>query len=187
MKLIAGLGNPDDKYKFTRHNAGFMLLDYLSYKYNFDFKNESKFFGQIAKTIFANEQVLFLKPMTYMNLSGKSLIEVMNFYKIPREDLIVVYDDISLDVGRIRFRANGSDGGHNGIKSIINVLGGNKNFESLKIGFGPQPPMMPSEAYVLQNFNEQQLVELKTVLGTCAEALEYYLNNDIQAVQNKYN
>ena len=186
MKLIAGLGNPDTKYQFTRHNAGFMLLDYMKYKLGFDFKFESKFNGEIAKTNISGESVIFLKPHTYMNLSGNALIAVMNFYKIQPKDILIAYDDISLHLGTLRFRAKGSDGGHNGIKSIIKVLGGNTTFDRLKIGIGPQPPI-PSEAFVLRNFTEEQLKELKPALGKAADALEFYLKNDIIQTQSRFN
>ena len=186
MKLIAGLGNPDTKYAFTRHNAGFMLLDYMKYKYSFDFKFESKFNGEIAKTTLAGESVVFLKPHTYMNLSGNAVIAVMNFYKIQPQDIFVAYDDISLPLGTLRFRAKGSDGGHNGIKSIIKVLGGNSTFDRLKIGIGPQPPV-PSEVFVLQNFTKEQLEELKPALQKAADAVAFYLNNGLTLTQSKFN
>lgn len=186
MKLIAGLGNPGDKYKFTRHNAGFMVLDFLSYKWGFDFKFESKFNGEISKTSYNGESLIMLKPHTFMNLSGQSLIAVMNFYKIQREDILIIYDDIAMPLGKMRFRAKGSDGGHNGIKSIINVLGGNNNFDRLKIGIGPQPPI-PSEAFVLQNFNDEQLTELKTVLKNAQEAVEVYLRDGLNTAQTRFN
>lgn len=186
MKLIAGLGNPGDKYKFTRHNAGFMVLDYLSYQWNFDFKIESKFNGEAAKINRNGESLILLKPHTFMNLSGQSLISVMNFYKISQEDILIIYDDLAMPLGKMRFRAKGSDGGHNGIKSIINVLGGNNNFDRLKIGIGPQPPI-PSEAFVLQNFTEEQLKDLKTVLKDAQGAVETYLENGLQAAQTRFN
>ena len=186
MKLITGLGNPGDKYKFTRHNAGFMALDYLSYQWNFDFKFESKFNGEIAKINKDGESLILLKPHTFMNLSGQSLIAVMNFYKIQREDILVIYDDIAMPVGKLRFRAKGSDGGHNGIKSVINVLGGNNSFDRLKIGIGPQPPL-PSEVYVMQNFSQEQLAELKTELPVIKDAVEAYLSDGLSSAQSRFN
>lgn len=186
MKLIIGLGNPGDKYKFTRHNAGFVALDYLSYKWDFSFKFESKFNGEIAKFNRNGEALVLLKPHTFMNLSGQSLIAVMNFYKIQREDVLVIYDDIALPVGALRFRAKGSDGGHNGIKSIIQMLGGNNNFDRLKIGIGPQPAL-PSEVYVLQNFSDEQLKELKPKLLTVEEAVDCYLKEGLVLTQSKFN
>ena len=121
-----------------------------------------------------------------MNLSGQSIIAVMNFYKIPKEDILIIYDDIAMPVGKIRFRAKGSDGGHNGIKSIIKVLGGDNNFDRLKIGIGPQPNL-PSEVYVLQNFTQEQLEELKEVLKTAQSAVETYLEQGLQSAQTRFN
>ena len=186
MKLIAGLGNPDDKYKFTRHNAGFMVLDYLKYRWDFDYKFESKFNAEMSKINRNGETLIMLKPFTYMNLSGQSIIAVMNFYKIPKEDILIIYDDIAMPVGKMRFRAKGSDGGHNGIKSIIKVLGGDNNFDRLKIGIGPQPNL-PSEVYVLQNFTQEQLEDLKEVLKTAQSAVETYLEQGLQSAQTRFN
>ena len=186
MKLIAGLGNPDDRYKFTRHNAGFMVLDYLSYQWGFDFKFESKFNAQIAKINHNGEPVILVKPYTYMNLSGNAIQPVMQFYKIPKENLLVIYDDIDIHLGQMRFRAKGSAGGHNGIKSIINVLGSDNKFDRLKIGIGPQPPI-PSEAFVLQNFSDEQLEILKDTLKKIRIAIEEYLAAGLQSAQNKFN
>lgn len=186
MKLIAGLGNPDDKYKFTRHNAGFMALDYLKYQWDFDFKFESKFNAELAKINHNGQSLIMLKPFTYMNLSGQSVIAVMNFYKISKEDVLIIYDDIAMPLGKIRFRAKGSDGGHNGIKSIIKVFGGDNSFDRLKIGIGPQPNL-PSEVFVLQNFTDNQLLELKTVLKNVQSAVETYLESGLQAAQTTFN
>lgn len=187
MKLIVGLGNYGEKYKFTRHNAGFMALDYIQINSgNFVFNYESKFKGEIAKTNFAGESVVFLKPHTYMNLSGESVIAVMNFYKIQKEDLLIIHDDIDMPVGKIRFRAKGSDGGQKGIRSIIQMLGGANDFDRLKIGIGPQMNLS-AEAYVLQNFSEEQMKEMKNVLKTVQDAVEVYLNEGINAAQTKFN
>ena len=181
MKLIAGLGNIGEKYCFTRHNAGFMVLDKLVMDNNITFREEKKLKCFIAKF---NDNIL-IKPTTFMNLSGEAVRAVMDYYKIDVKDILIVYDDIALDLGRIRFRANGSDGGHNGIKSIIKQVG-TKDFDRLKIGIGPQPNV-PSENYVLQNFPKEQLEELKNILKTADEAIEFYLENGIQQAQNKFN
>jgi len=181
MKLIAGLGNIGEKYCFTRHNAGFMVLDKWALNDGFLFKEETK-----LKCFFTKyDDIIFIKPTTYMNLSGEAVRAVMDYYKIDVKDILVIYDDIALDLGRIRFRANGSDGGHNGIKSIIQHVG-TKNFDRLKIGIGPQPNI-PSENYVLQNFPKENLPELKSVLTTSVEAVKYYLDNGIEKSQNKFN
>ncbi len=181
MKLITGLGNIGEKYCFTRHNAGFMVLDKWAMDNNISFREEKKLKCFIAKM----GDNLLIKPTTFMNLSGEAVRAVMDYYKIDVKNLLIIYDDIALDLGRIRFRANGSDGGHNGIKSIIKHTG-TKEFDRLKIGIGPQPNI-PSENYVLQNFAQNQLPELKNVLKTAIEAVEFYLDNGIQKAQNQYN
>lgn len=181
MKLIAGLGNIGEKYCFTRHNAGFMVLDKWALKDGFTFKEDKKLKCLIAK----NRDILFIKPTTFMNLSGEAVRAVMDYYKIDTKDLLIIYDDIALDLGKIRFRANGSDGGHNGIKSIIKHVA-SKDFDRLKIGIGPQPNI-PSENFVLANFQKDQLDILKEVLNKSIEAVEFYLQNDIQKAQNRYN
>lgn len=186
MKLIVGLGNHGDKYKFTRHNAGFMALDYISYKENFDFSFESKFKGEIAKTNLCGESVIFLKPHTYMNLSGEAVIAVMNFYKIDKKDLLIIHDDLDMPVGKMRFRAKGSDGGQKGIRSIIQMLGGANDFDRLKLGIGPQLNLS-AEAYVLQNFSEEQLVEIKNVLQKTKDAVDIYLKEGLTSAQSKFN
>ena len=179
MKLIAGLGNPDVKYINTRHNTGFMVLDRILEKKNL--KLQEKF-----KSFFAKDgDVLYLLPKTYMNLSGFAIVEAMNFYKLNIKDILIVYDDISLPLGTLRFRDKGSDGGHNGIKSIIQHLG-TKNFDRLKIGIGPQPNI-PSENYVLQNFPKDSLDTLKEVLDKSIESVKFYLQNGIEKTQNTYN
>lgn len=181
MKLITGLGNVGEKYCFTRHNAGFMVLDKWALDNNVSFREEKKLKCFITRL---GENIL-IKPTTFMNLSGEAVRAVMDYYKIDVKDILIVYDDIALDLGRIRFRANGSDGGHNGIKSIIKHVG-TKEFDRLKIGIGPQPNI-PSENYVLQNFPKDKLPELKEVIKRADEAIEFYLDNGIQKAQNQYN
>ena len=181
MKLIIGLGNPGEKYCFTRHNAGFMVLDKWALDEGFSFKEDKKLKCFIAKY----NDIIFIKPTTYMNLTGEAVRAVMDYYKIDIKDVLIIYDDISLDLGTIRFRANGSDGGHNGIKSVIQHLG-TKNFDRLKIGIGPQPNV-PAEVYVLQNFSKESLEKLKAVLKESITATEFYLENGIEKTQNKFN
>lgn len=185
MKLIAGLGNVGDKYLFTRHNAGFMVVDKLAYEKNVEFRQESKLKCFLAKFKINGEYIILIKPTTFMNLSGEAVSAVMNYYKIEKKDVLIIYDDISLDLGKIRFRANGSDGGHNGIKSIIKHLG-TKDFDRIKVGIGPQPPI-PSEAFVLQNFSKEQMDDLKQTIKRTVEAVEFYLENGIAQAQNKFN
>ena len=183
MKLIAGLGNYEPKYLFTRHNAGFMALDFFAQRQNVEFRTEQKFKAYIAKLKIENEDIILVKPLTFMNLSGEAVVAVSNFYKISSDDILVVYDDITRDLGTLRFRASGSDGGHNGIKSVINLLGTNK-IDRVKIGIGPQPNI-PSENFVLQKFSEQELETLKEVLKR--PFIEDYLKYGIEKSQNLYN
>ena len=186
MKLIAALGNPGEKYANTRHNAGFMIIDALAQKWNFSFSDEQKFKAQVCKTFFNNEPIFIIKPQTYMNLSGKAVGTVMHFFKIDVKDLFVVFDDISLDLGKIRLRANGSDGGHNGIKSIIKHTG-SSNFARLKFGIGPQPVNIPSEVVVLGNFPSEDKPLLNETIKKATSAIECYLQEGIAKAQNKFN
>lgn len=185
MKLIIGLGNVGGKYMFTRHNIGFMTADKIALDNGAEFKENSKLKSLITKIYKDGEEYMIVKPTTYMNLSGEAMRAVIDYYKIDPKDMIIVYDDLSLDLGKIRFRASGSDGGHNGIKSIIKHLG-SKDFLRLKIGIGPQPPI-PSEAFVLQNFEKESLDTLKEVLTKSTEAIFYCFENGIEKTQNKFN
>lgn len=183
MKLIVGLGNFEPKYLLNRHNAGFIMLDYFAQENGQEFKTEKKMKSMIAKFDCEGENIILCKPLTYMNLSGEAIALVQNFYKIKTEDVFVIYDDISMDTGKVRFRAKGSHGGHNGIKSVIQHLG-TDSFDRLKIGIGPQPNI-PSEAYVLQDFTSEQLVILKEIIKK--PIIKDYLKHDIQWLQNTYN
>ena len=188
MYLIAGLGNYPKEYDLTRHNMGFMCVDNFVKKYETEFKTESKFKAEIAACNFNNEKIIIAKPLTFMNLSGEAIQKISAFYKIEPQNIFIIYDDISLDVGKIRFRAKGSDGGHNGIKSII-AHASTQEFGRMKIGIGPQPPYMKSEDYVLQNFSKEEFEILIPTLDKCVDAFLFYCdtNCDIQKVQNKYN
>lgn len=186
MKLIMCLGNIGEKYANTRHNAGFMFADKLIEKLNTQFSNEAKFKSYIAKCEYNSETLFVVKPQTYMNLSGEALSLIKNFYKIDIKSLFVVYDDISINLGKIRFRSKGSDGGHNGIKSIIQHSK-TQEFDRLKIGIGPQPSMMKSEDFVLQNFNIEQKKLIDDTINLSINAFLYYLEFGIEKVQNKFN
>ena len=188
MKLIAGLGNVGDKYLFTRHNIGFMALDFFRELNDIgeNFKFENKFNGHILKTNILGEPIILVKPDTFMNLSGECIRKVFDFYKLDVKDVLVVYDDISLNLGTLRFRPSGSDGGHNGIKNIIKMLGTNK-FDRLKLGIGPQLPNQKSENFVLTNFNHEQLDVVKKICKIANDAIVYYIKNNINDAQNKFN
>lgn len=187
MKLIAGLGNPGDKYEFTRHNAGFIVVSKLAEKFNITGKFDKKFNAIIGRGLIGNEDVLIVQPMTFMNLSGDAIIPLMNYYKMTHHDLLVVFDDISLDLGVLRFRAKGSDGGHNGIKSIIRNLGGKNDFARLKVGIGLQPPFMPSESYVLQKFDKSEESLLSEVASCAVDAIELYISRGIEFAGSRFN
>lgn len=185
MKLIAGLGNVGEKYIWTRHNAGFMVVDKIAIKNNIEFKENNKLKCFITKFKYKNDDIILIKPTTFMNLSGDAVSAVMNYYKIDVSDILVVFDDLSIELGKLRFRPDGSDGGHNGIKSIIKSIGTHE-FARLKIGIGPQPPIK-AEEFVLQNFYKSQLDTLKTALKTAVEGIEFYLDEGMQKTQNFYN
>ena len=156
MKLICTLGNIGDKYEKTRHNMGFFLADYIAKQTSSDFKLDAKLYSYILKTTIKNEEVMVIKPTTFMNNSGQALRAVMNFYKIRKQDILVVYDDISLTLGYMRFRAKGSDGGHNGIKSIVEHLGSDA-FPRIKVGIGAKPHAeMDLADWVLSKFSESE-------------------------------
>ncbi|MDD4151744.1 MAG: aminoacyl-tRNA hydrolase [Candidatus Gracilibacteria bacterium] len=155
MKIIVGLGNPGIEYQYTKHNVGFLFLDYLASKNDFSpFKNETKFKGEIRIGEINGEKIILLKPSTFMNLSGESLKEIINFYKMEKKDFIVIFDDLSMDFGKIRFRENGSAGGHNGVKSIIKYFG--ENFKRIKVGIGFNSNFEVSD-WVLSKFTKTEL------------------------------
>ena len=166
---------------------GFMFADNFAIKHNTDFKLESRLKSEIASFFFNGDKIIIAKPQTYMNLSGEALSLIKNFYKIERENILVIYDDISLPLGKMRFRDKGSDGGHNGIKSITQHIG-TTEFDRLKLGIGPQPERMKSEAFVLQNFTNEQLNLITESMPKFIEAVEFYLqNNNFQLLQSKFN
>lgn len=185
MKLIVGLGNVGQKYVLTRHNVGFMLADSIALNNNLNFRENTRLKCFMTNLRNGIDDYLIIKPTTFMNLSGESVRAIMDYYKIPIEDILVVYDDLSLELGKIRFRPNGSDGGHNGIKSIIQHLG-TKDIARLKIGIGPQPNL-PSEVFVLQNFSKDELEVLKGTLSTARSGIECFFKEGIASAQNKYN
>lgn len=180
MKAIIGLGNPEVKYVNTRHNIGFMVLDRILAKKNITLQD--KFQSFFAK----KDDVLYLLPKTYMNLSGRAVVELMNFYKLTPRDILVICDDTTLELGTLRFRKDGSYGGHNGLKSIINLIG-SSDFDRLKVGVGPIPQNIPIEHFVLGNFGQEEQEKLNKVIDLSALAVEDYLNSDIVKLQNKYN
>ena len=179
MKLIVGLGNPDKKYENTRHNIGFMIVD------NFlgNVKYKKKFNGLYYETIINNQKVIFLKPQTYMNNSGLSVIEFVNYYDINNEDIMVIQDDLDIDLGKIRFKINSSSGGHNGIKSIINCLNSDSFFR-MKIGINSENRFDTID-FVLSDFSKEQLNKID--FERANHAISDFIENDYKYVMNKYN
>ena len=183
MILIVGLGNPGKQYEQTRHNIGFDVIDYMANKYNIDVNSE-KFKGICGEGFIENKKVILLKPLTYMNLSGESIRELANFYKLEDDEIIVVYDDISLDIGRLRIREKGSAGGHNGIKSIIQNLGGDK-FPRVKVGVGQPKDNLVN--HVLGKFSKEDREHIEKVIPVVSDAIVEIVKNDAKESMNKFN
>ena len=186
MFLIVGLGNPTKQYEKTRHNIGFDVMDALADKYNISI-SENKHKALCGKGVIEGMKVVLAKPQTYMNLSGESVAELVNYYKLdPESELIVVFDDISLEPGNIRIRKKGSAGGHNGIKSIIAHLG-SENFPRLKFGVGDKPKEMDLADYVLGRFSSQDEATVSEGIKRACEAVECMIGEGCDAAMNKYN
>ncbi len=180
MKAIIGLGNPEIKYKNTRHNTGFIIMDEI-------LKAHEITLGEKFNSYFAKKgDLLYLLPKTYMNLSGNAVLELMNFYKLSNKDILVIYDDATIEFGTFRLKKNGSFGGHNGIKSIINRIGTDV-FDRLKIGVGPVPSNIPIDSFVLSNFNEEELKNIQKMGKIATDVVESWQNQGIDYAQNKFN
>jgi PTH1 family peptidyl-tRNA hydrolase len=183
MFLIVGLGNPGREYENTRHNIGFAAIDIIAEKYNIDV-NRTKFKGEYGEGFINGNKVILLKPYTFMNLSGESVREAIDFYKLTEEEVLIIYDDISLEVGRLRIREKGSAGGHNGIKSIINHIGTDV-FTRIKIGVGA--PKGDLVNHVLGKFSKEEVNILKQTLDVVAKATEDIIANGAKDAMNKFN
>jgi PTH1 family peptidyl-tRNA hydrolase len=184
MKLIVGLGNPGVRYENTRHNAGFMVLDKLAEKAGV-LINKEKFEGKYAKVKIKGEDVILLKPETFMNDSGFSVRACMDFFKIAPEDILVIYDDLDTPVGSIRLRQNGSAGGHNGIKSVIKCAL-DTDFNRIRVGIG-RDPQIPIINYVLSKFKEEELEPLDEAINSAANAAWYAIDHPFQMAMSRYN
>lgn len=184
MKLIVGLGNPGVRYENTRHNAGFMVLDKIAKELNIQIDKE-KFEGKYAKVKINGEDIILLKPETFMNNSGFSVRSCMDFFKLTNADLLVIYDDLDLPVGKIRLRQKGSAGGHNGIKSIISCTMGNE-FDRIRVGIG-RDPQIPVVNYVLSKFKKEEEKELEKSIDESAQAAIYFMNHSFADTMNRFN
>ncbi len=184
--IVVGLGNPDRKYENTRHNVGFMTLDYIAHKTDTKI-NRIKFKSTVGEGTISGHRVLFMKPSTYMNNSGEAVAEAMKFYKIPPENVIVLLDDINLDVGKMRIRTKGSDGGQKGMRSII-YLSGSDMFPRIKIGVGKKPhPEYDLASWVLSKFTNNELKELETIAENSLKAVELIIGGKTDRAMNLFN
>lgn len=186
MKIIAGLGNPGREYEGTRHNIGFSVIEQLADQYNISM-TEKKHKAVYGRGMIEGEKVILLKPQTYMNLSGESIVDAVHYYKIdPEEDLIVIYDDIDLDPGRIRIRAKGSAGGHNGVKNIITNLG-TQIFPRIRVGVGAKPRGWDLVDYVLGRFSGDELSLIEEGKRAACQAVGIIVGQSVEVAMNQLN
>ena len=186
MYIIAGLGNPTQQYDHTRHNIGFDTITYLADRYHITM-NTKKFQAICGTGVIEGQKVLLLKPQTYMNLSGNSIGEAVNFYKLdPATEVIVIYDDIALEPGYIRVRKKGSAGGHNGIKDIIAHLG-TQEFQRIRVGVGEKPKDYDLAAYVLGHFAAEDRKKVEEAIAQAADAVELMVRDRADEAMNLYN
>ena len=185
MKLIVGLGNPTNQYEGTRHNVGFDVIDKMADEYGIGL-DVIKHKGMYGKGKINGQTVILLKPMTFMNLSGESVSQVAAYYKVDPSDIIVVYDDINLDVGRLRVRGKGSAGGHNGIKNIIAHLH-TEEFPRVRVGVGMKPPRMDLADYVLSHFSDEDQKIMDEGYDKAIKAITLLVNDELEKAMNDYN
>lgn len=185
MKCIVGLGNPGLKYRKTRHNIGFMIIDELANRFQAKLKDK-KFNGHYSIVNIKGERVLLLKPQTFMNLSGECIRPLIDYYKIDLDDILVIYDDLDLPTGKIRLRKRGGHGGHNGVRSTIDHLGTEK-FKRLRFGIGRPTTAKPIVDYVLEKFSKKDLEEVNVGIQLAADACEAWLTKPFDEVMNEYN
>lgn len=183
MKLIVGLGNPGLEYKNTRHNVGFMLIDEMVSALGGTYKLQPKLKSEIYKTNYLGNDVIFCKPMTYMNLSGEAVHVVMDYYKVALEDVIIIHDDLDLPLGKIRIREKGSHGGHNGMRNIISLVGRN-DIKRIRIGIDKKENVVD---YVLGKFKKEEMEIIQEDLAKAKMMLDDYLTTTFANFMNKYN
>ncbi|WP_144513544.1 aminoacyl-tRNA hydrolase [Bacillus sp. FJAT-22090] len=185
MKIIVGLGNPGKQYDATRHNIGFHVIDELANRLSVPL-TQSKFNGMYGITYVGTEKVMLLKPLTYMNLSGECIVPMMDYFEVEDEDIVVIYDDLDLQVGKLRLRQKGSAGGHNGIKSIIQHLG-TQEFNRIRIGIDRPKNGMKVPDYVLSRFSDEEIAEMEAAVKKSADACEDWLTKNFLEVMNTFN
>lgn len=185
MYIIAGLGNPTKEYDKTRHNVGFLAIDALADKYHIDV-SEKKHKALCGRGTIEGQKVVLMKPQTFMNLSGESIRAAVDFYKVDPEDIIIIYDDISLEPGQLRIRLKGSAGGHNGIKNIIAHLG-TQEFPRIKVGIGAKPPRMDLADYVLSRFSQGEQKLMDDAFKEAADAAVMMMTDGAERAMNHFN
>ncbi len=186
MKLVVGLGNPGRKYVGTRHNIGFEVISELARRHAMGMRPKAKFEGELVETFYNNEKICLLCPLTFMNLSGKCVKPVMDFYKMSPDDLLVVCDDFNLPVAKLRFRPDGSAGGQNGLNDIIRQLGTQK-FARLRVGIGKPPPEWDVSGYVLGKFDKADFAEMEKSVKRAADGVQVWLEEGVGVAMNRYN
>ncbi|HEN0625967.1 aminoacyl-tRNA hydrolase [Streptococcus agalactiae] len=187
VKMIVGLGNPGSKYNDTKHNIGFMAVDRIVKDLDVNFTEDKNFKAEIGSDFINGEKIYFIKPTTFMNNSGIAVKALLTYYNISIKDMIIIYDDLDMEVGKIRFRQKGSAGGHNGIKSIIAHLG-TQEFDRIKVGIGRPNGRMTVINHVLGKFDKNDEIMISNTLDKVDNAVNYYLQtNDFQKTMQKYN
>lgn len=187
VKMIVGLGNPGSKYNDTKHNIGFMAVDRIVKNLDVNFTEDKNFKAEIGSDFINGEKIYFIKPTTFMNNSGIAVKALLTYYNISIKDMIIIYDDLDMEVGKIRFRQKGSAGGHNGIKSIIAHLG-TQEFDRIKVGIGRPNRRMTVINHVLGKFDKNDEIMISNTLDKVDNAVNYYLQtNDFQKTMQKYN
>ena len=187
IKLIVGLGNPGDKYADTRHNAGEWLIARLARRFNVTLNAENKFFGNVGKTLMNGKEIRFLVPTTFMNLSGKAVGALANFYRIKPEEILVLHDELDLPPGSVKLKLGGGHGGHNGLKDIVAALGNNNNFYRLRIGIGHPGHRDLVAGYVLNKPSPSEREALEKALDEAANCVELLFKDGIVKATNRLN
>lgn len=187
QKLIVGLGNPGNTYTWTRHNIGERILSELALRQGWSWQREARFEGLVAKGLLGNCRLYLLLPLTYMNLSGRSVQAFLNFYRLDVEAMTVVTDDIDLPFGQLRLKPSGGPGTHRGLRNIQESLGGRQNYGRLRVGIGAPPPHIPLADYVLQMFSPEERQQLPSILTYGVEILEALMREPFERVMNRSN
>jgi PTH1 family peptidyl-tRNA hydrolase len=186
MKLIVGLGNPGGQYQGTRHNVGFEVLSLLAKQFAIGCTPRARFQGEVIEATIVGHKSILLRPLTYMNLSGASVLAARDFYKIEHQDILIVCDDINLPLGKLRFRAEGSSGGQKGLEDVIRRLG-TEAVPRLRIGIGQPLPGRENTGHVLGRFSKDELAEIQAAIARAAQGIPQWVERGIRHCMNEYN